>query len=43
MGAIAMQFNLEPRNLRGRGNTSSIMVCNGASIIRRKGLAATSH
>jgi hypothetical protein len=41
MGAIAPRSIAEGDNLGGDGNTSSIMLCNGTSIIRRKGPAAT--
>jgi hypothetical protein len=41
MGAIAMHSIVEADNLGSGSNTSSIMLCNGTSIIRRKGAAAT--
>jgi hypothetical protein len=41
MGAIVALSTVKADNLASDGNTSSIMLCNGASIIHREGLAAT--
>ena len=41
MGAIAKHSIAETDNLGSSGNTSSIMLCNDASIIRGEGTAAT--
>jgi hypothetical protein len=41
MGAIVMRSIVKEDNLGSGGNTSSIMLCNGASIIHREGPAAT--
>jgi hypothetical protein len=41
MGAIARHSIAETDNLGSGGNTSSIMLCNDTSIIRREGAAAT--
>jgi hypothetical protein len=41
MGAITRRSIAETDNLVSDGNTSSIMLCNGTSIIRREGDAAT--
>jgi hypothetical protein len=41
MGAIAVRSIVDEDDLGSDGNISSIMLCNGASIIRGKGPAAT--
>ena len=42
MVEIAIPFNRRTYNVGKDGNTSSIMLCNGTSIIRSEGPTATS-